>query len=573
MSILDKLKSERHIVGVSLTPGLGLEAVVLDKTKKIVEKYGKKNVLYNFSTREIQNMNQFKSELAALLTELEIPAKAEINIVLPNILFEFFDISAEVPNESIGEVILNKAEEFYLFKREEPVSGFCEVVNFSGGTDRRYAYTSFQKNVTDQIKDIVSDLGYNIVGIETSYSALLRGLYLTGLIDRVCIEQEAWTLMLVNSNSYTLIQMEGKNIVSFNDVPLAIKSFSAEEAYQSIIQGSSQILANNITTKLYIVSQTDDISAEYLKKNIKFDREVVVIETNKFSTSPVMDVADSVGSKRANAMTLTAIGAASGRIQFPLSLNVLEGDPTVKSDIYRINISGQETEITGAQIDALSIIASSFLGVIGLIIVGALFVYGNTLTSQVDEIARQISDLDSQIQTLENKEKENSNEQQHEEVDVNSIIDEIAGQNVSAISFYDSISTDIPKNVWLTKYYNRSGKEISIKGVAESIVDIYEYYKNLRIAAPQSDIKLNELRVVTGDNKAEDDKKEESEYSKLISGLNINTDKDRLYSFEISNIQIPTMTSEKPADETNVLRVATPTATLEEPSQQMTPAQ
>ena len=80
MSILDKFKSERHIVGVSLTPGIGLEAVVLEKSKRQVAKYARRDVQYNFSTREIQNMAQFKAKFAELMEELSIPLKAEINV-------------------------------------------------------------------------------------------------------------------------------------------------------------------------------------------------------------------------------------------------------------------------------------------------------------------------------------------------------------------------------------------------------------------------------------------------------------------------------------------------------------
>ena len=110
------------------------------------------------------------------------------------------------------------------------------------------------------------------------------------------------------------------------------------------------------------------------------------------------------------------------------------------------------------------------------------------------------------------------------------VIDEIASLNVSAINFYDSISNDIPKNVWLTKYYNKDGDKIAVRGIAQNIVDIYEYYKNLKIISPNSNIKLNDLKVITEGNN--------EEAKKYLSDLIINQDKDRLYSFEISNTQI-----------------------------------
>ena len=110
---------------------------------------------------------------------------------------------------------------------------------------------------------------------------------------------------------------------------------------------------------------------------------------------------------------------------------------------------------------------------------------------------------------------------------MNKIIDEIAKLNVSAINFYDSIANDIPKNIWLTQYYNKQGDRIAIRGIAESIVDIYEYFKNLKVVSPQSDIKLMELKVITNENSSD-----------LMKGLSIDTEQTRLYSFEIANVSM-----------------------------------
>ena len=52
----------------------------------------------------------------------------------------------------------------------------------------------------------------------------------------------------------------------------------------------------------------------------------------------------------------------------------------------------------------------------------------------------------------------------------------------SDIKKYFTLSvTDDKLSSILTKYYNKSGDKIAIRGIAQSIIDIYEYYKNLRI--------------------------------------------------------------------------------------------
>lgn len=571
MSIFDSLLkgAKKQIVGVSLTPGIGLEAVVLDKDNKQVQNYARRDVLYNFSTREIQNMSQFKTQFNDLMSELQVPQKSLVHIVLPNVLFDFMEAPPELMGEDLKTMILSKAEEFYLFKRDEPVSGWCEVVNPESGTQKKYAYTSFQKSTVDQIRDMVGELDFTLVGIESNFSATLRGLYLTGMLDDVVIEEAYWTMMLINTNSYTLFHMNGKNLISYNEVPLAIKSFSMEEAYQAIVQSSSQLLSNYSSSKLYIASQTDDISANVLKLQMQFDKEIIAIDSNKYAKKAPMEVVGATDFRKANSMTLSVIGAAGDTGDFSFSLNVLQDDPNIKPNVYKININGKDQEISGTQIDIISIITIIVLAVIGVAVLGSVAVYNSITDQKLSEISGEIGNLDAQIAEL------SKTEEKKEEIDINQIIDEVAEMNVSAINFYDSIATDIPKNVWLTKYYNKEGTRIAVRGIAESIIDIYEYYKNLRIVSPQSDIKLTELRVITSDNQSEDE-------SKFISSLALTQDKDRLYSFEIANTEIGYQTEEElkakqeakekakdEYDEYNLLRK--PLAKkVEETSQQMT---
>ena len=71
--------SQNHVVGLSVTPGIGLEAVILDRSTKAILKYGKRKLDYNFSTREITDYVQFKSALASLIDEMNIAPKTMEN--------------------------------------------------------------------------------------------------------------------------------------------------------------------------------------------------------------------------------------------------------------------------------------------------------------------------------------------------------------------------------------------------------------------------------------------------------------------------------------------------------------
>ena len=551
--------NQKQIVGIALTPGIGLEAVVLDKNKSAILNYGRKKVEYNFSTREIQDYVQFKTSIVELMDEMKIPPKSPVYLVLPNVYFDFLEIPPMISNPEIKTAILSKAEEFYIFKRDEPVSGWCEIVNTEGGSQKKLAYASFQKSAVDEIKEIISDIGLQLIGIESAYSATLRGLFVAGFISDVVIEEASWTAMLINTNSYTLFQMDGKNLIDYSEVPLAIKSFSMEEAYQAIVSSSSQLLSNFSSTNLYIISQTDEICAEVLKRQLQFDREIIAIDSNKYSKKPLMEVMTATDFNATNSITLAAIGAACIKTDLNLTLNVLQDDPNASMGVYfTTNILGNNVEVTSSFVDKLTILIIALCAIVFGALIGLMYFIDSQAQNSISDLSSQIQSVDAQINAESQTEKK-------EEIDMNMVIDEVAALNVSTISFYDSIATDIPKNIWLTKYYNKAGNQIAVRGIAESIVDIYEYYKNLRIVSPQSDIKLTELKVVTEDSKTEEE-------DSVIKDLAIDKNSGRLYSFEISNTQIQFNQKNENEEGPNENDIITrPTGDIEQPSSQMRP--
>ena len=515
--------TQKQIIGVALTPGIGLEAAIYDRSKNTVLKYGRRKVEYNFSTREIQDYVEFKNALSELMQELGAVPKALAYLVLPNVYFDFIELPASINNTEIKTALTSKAEEFYLFKKEgEPATGWCSVANINDPTQKRFAYTSFQKSVVDSIKDIFNDFDIQLVGIETSYSATIRGLYSVGLLDDVINGHDSWTAMLVNTNSFTLMYFDGNNLLDYKDTPIAIKSFSTEEAYSVIASNASQLLDNFHSSKLYIISQTDDICAEVLKGQMLFDKEIQTIDSNKYSKKPVIEIENADDFKTANSMTLGVIGASNIQADFSLLMNVMSDDPAANLGVYfTTTILGTVIDVTQEFTAKISIALSVILAVL----FGLLYLIFNLVGTNFEN---SISDISGEISNLDNLIAAESTADVKQEVDMNQIIDEVAQVNVKAIKYYDSIASDIPKNIWLTKYYNQSGDKIVVQGIAESIVDIYEYFKNLKIISPESDIRLNELKVVTNDGND----------SQILKDLSLNTNNDRLYSFEISNTAI-----------------------------------
>jgi Tfp pilus assembly protein PilN len=97
----------------------------------------------------------------------------------------------------------------------------------------------------------------------------------------------------------------------------------------------------------------------------------------------------------------------------------------------------------------------------------------------------------------------------------------INANNRKAVSFYDSLASDIPGNIWLTYYFNKEGDKVAIEGLSTTINDIYRYFNSLKVISPESSIKLTKLKVIT---------------DLLTGSFNEEVETDvRLYDFEISN--------------------------------------
>ena len=153
--------------------------------------------------------------------------------------------------------------------------------------------------------------------------------------------------------------------------------------------------------------------------------------------------------------------------EFNLVLNVLADDPNIHKGVYNVDFGGNRMELTQDSVLKMCLALSL---AIGLVFGGAYYglnLYNNSIQNEIAEIDSKISRIDQEINAISKPVAIK------EEIDMTTYIDAIAQENVTTIKYYDSIATDIPKNVWLTHYYNQTGDKVAIRGVAESIVDIY----------------------------------------------------------------------------------------------------
>ena len=508
-NFLSKLKPDTKVnVGVSVSPNVGLEMIMVDAVQRKIMKYGQRPLAYNSSTREIEDYNEFKVALKELFSELRIdPKNSHVVLNLPSVTFGHTFLPTVLDDEGVTGALTSIVEESYLFKKNVPVVSWTEIKE-NNTTEKRYVlYSALQEGVVDIITQIFAELGADLVAIENTYSSLLKTLEYTEITRDFAKSPGSWNILLVSQNSYAVFSLIDYNIIEYYEDPLAIKSFSNDEVYVAIAQAASSVLERFPSDKLLIISESNDVSAEILAIQLKQPGDVIFLECNQYSKTPIMDVDLTVLPNYIKGITPESIGAAIYRTRdFGLKLNFLVS-PEIKTAADTINVLG--FELTSDQLLIYSMI-------VGIAIFAVLFLGNTALGSYVKNLEAKRSTLEQDITNmnaeLENLKKEDS------KIDIYTAAKNIDKSMLTKILYYNAIGADIPQHVWLTSFYADTEGAYGIAGETTSVDDVYLFFRNIKSQVADSNLILSKLSV--DDNGG---------------AFDIEQTDNAVYSFELSN--------------------------------------
>lgn len=513
--------STKITIGVSVSPNIGLEMIEVDKSSGIVTRYGCKPLSYNSSTREIADYDEFRSALEMLFEELEIPKRSNIALSLPNVHFGLIYLPVLLTDEAITNAIISEVEQSYIFKRHEPEISWVDMPTATTTDNRPIVYTAIQKQAVDQILDICSEIGCTLTCVENSYTSLFRALNYVDIAKEQTKENISWNLMTIMQNNYSIISMNGKKVLDYYEEPLALKSFVDDEIYNAIKTSAQLTLAGLPANYLFIISETDLVSAEILSMKLPFDGSVSFLECNKFVQKEIMPVSLNILQKEAALITPEAIGTAIyTTVESPLKLNMLNLQNDAFSSVVglqespKINIGNLEIELTPSFIKKISLIVAS-VTIVPLII--AYFTLTNSTIPQknaeLDGINANITKLNSDIALHQESSKGPS-------FDVFEVTNKIVTQNKLKLTYYNALGISIPPKLWVSSYATNTEGKINLKGSSNNVKSIYTFYKNLKQMVNGSDITLKKLEIA----------------SNSIDAAIQDSSSNKTYEFEITNM-------------------------------------
>lgn len=517
--------STRITVGVSISPNIGVEMIEVDRATGTVNKYGSKPLEYNHSTREITDFAGFQMALESLFEELHIPKNSNIILSIPNVHFGLITLPLLLTDEAITNAVISEVEQSYIFKRQEPIVGWTEILSNIDTENRCIAYSAIQKNVLEGIKEACSELGCSVVGVENSYTSLLRALNYTNLASAQMHENVTWNLMVIGQNSYSIISMLDKKVIEYYEEPLALKSFEDDEIYNAIITSAKLTLASLPANYLYIVSETDLVSAEVLSLKLNIDSTVQFLECNKYTQNEILPVNLNILPNMAMKITPEAVGVAVSIFsEFPLKLNFVadnEGGsatammPDEEYRYPRINIGNVEVEITPDFIKKVVMI----LGLaIALPLFGLFLLLNNYALPQQQA---KLADLNAKIDKTNTEIKQYTDANKNNAFNLNSTIQKIATDNENKLAYYSAMGMSVTKKLWITYYQANEAGNVDIKGKSNDVQSVYAFYKSVKQLINDSNIRLYRLEIASDSIDA------------VIAG---SSGGPRSYDFEITNM-------------------------------------
>ena len=486
----------KEIVFLSVTPGVGLELIQVDPVIKSVKTYGHKPLEYSDSMREISNYDDFKNALQDLFQELNINPKCNIVLNLPMVHFGKVELPLLLSDESITEAVISEVEQSYIFKRCEPVVSWFDGHSNSASDSRTIFYSALQKNAIDKIKEILGELGANLGGVEISLISNLRALLFSGLTETQMEEGTPWNLMIVNSNGYSIVSLLGKEIIDYYEEPLALKTYELDEIYE-VINTSAQIALMNFPSNyLYVVSETDLVSAEHLSTKMPFEGKIGFLENNSFRKREVLSVSLNILPDQVMKISLESVGIAVSKVcDYPIKLDFSGNSPaemaSAGEESISFNFNNKEIVLTETVLKKMSFVIAAVLIVPSLFAMLTLPVVQKKNKAQLNDINSKIEKIEAEIKELTELASESGN------FVIKTEIENVIKNNRAKLIAYSALGESVPADLWITYFSAKDTGKFDIKGISEDVEDIYIFFKNMKDSLIDNQLRLHKLEMVS----------------------------------------------------------------------------
>lgn len=496
-NIASSLMGKKDRIYVSVSPAIGMEVFQVDDNSGHITKYASKHIIYDTSSKEITDLEQFKEVFLELTTELGIkPKGGEVVLNLPTVLLGTRELPSMIEDSDIGRSILGEIENSYIFANHTPVFDWKDFGTSKNAGMRNIFYCALQDSVVSKIQDLLKEVGAKVVSVETSYTTILNGLVRAHMVEQYMQPEKEWVLMIVNDGGYAIFSMSCDKIIDFIQEDMPLGDDSSGDVYATIASTAELTLLGFPANSLVVVSESDMVSAEELANSLTASgsltyQDIAFIDDNLYRRDEFLPLAPSVDPKYKLKPSLKTIGMLQGA-KYPtlIRFDFLKVAPKINRDneVVRFPIGDHIFEITPHNAKIYSIIFAAVVLVVLLILFLVLPSLNKPLTERITSLETDISKLDKEISELNAAKTDNKFNAQEE-------IKNVLLYNRTKLVSYITMGEVIPRKLWITYYKVHSKDKIIITGVSASVDDINSFYKNINNTLPNSKLQLKNMEM------------------------------------------------------------------------------
>ena len=512
------------VVGVSVTPEVGLEVAQIDFATRTVLKYGVRPLGYDVNRRDIADLDLFKETLSGLLEELQIPKGTSIVLNIPTVLFKISDYPAALSEVETSNAIEEDLSDHPLFKENEPIMDAVKLPN-ANLQFNKIAIVAAQRATIAEIAIAIKDLGYKLLAVDSSVNSSISSLM---YLERLNVEENnTWVMLLVDSFSCRILLMNGRDYVDSYEERISIGDVLGDaENYATVVNTVSPILKNLPSKYLCVVSKTDIVSAEVLAGKLVYSAPIIHQEANSFSKETFLNLAPDINAAFAQSLSLDVIGAAIYREFAPYTnahfnlFNRSLGDIYLLEQPPEINIAGRRFVLSP------EFLVKAFLVLAVVVIIPTLIAFAYYSKAVADQKVA-VEELDQKIAEISKFLKDNESVS----ADLFDEGDEIRTgleHNKGVYSYYTIVGTEIPKKLWLTNL--KLGEKTTIEGQADNLESVYGFFRSIKDYNPESAIKLQKLGLASKSKVDITDDNADFDTDSILTSMNAD-----FYEFKISD--------------------------------------
>ena len=475
-------------VYVAISPTNWLEMAVLEPGGSGIKNYSREPLEYDEAKREIANYEDFKAKLHKLFQACGVVAsKANVYFSLPTIWFGYKDnLPLIVDDEAMKTIVTGELEQTFIFKRQDPIPFWFDAPSTDSDTKSIF-YSAIQSDAMTSITGAFKELGANLLSIDCSLFADLRGLIAVGPGQDLIDSGQQWSLMVVNNSGFQLFGLQGNEFVEYYEEPLPIKSYEGEEIYSAIDNAAQIALMSSLSSTLVIISETDLVSAEILGSRLQFNGQMITVEDNKYRTTPLAEICTTLKTEKQSQVSLHMIGRLANDEIFPICANFLTlVDGYTRSDILEIPLGNDKMLALTPQkavIWSLGIMAIIVIPLVLILLITSAL--NNKYVNELEELKMKVSNLDAQLTQY--------NVDDGPKFDPIDEIEKVIKSNRIKIMAYSALGESIPQNLYLNYFMAGNGGMIDIQGAAGSVEDVYMFFQNMKDSMAGSNLRLSKL--------------------------------------------------------------------------------